>query len=90
MNRRPDLPDFVTVAECAKALHLSNRTVRRLIESGLLPAEQPNPRRGRYRVRRIDLEAYATENRIQLNQSGFEPTGSAGRYVVGLRQGKVL
>lgn len=84
------MPDFVTVAQCAEALHLSNRTVRRLIENGLLPAEQPNPRRGRYRVRRTDLEAYAVENRIRLNRSGFETAGSAGRYVVGLRQGEVL
>jgi excisionase family DNA binding protein len=83
------LADFVTVAQCAEALHLSNRTVRRLIESGLLPAEQPNPRRGRYRVRRTDLEAYAAKNRIRLN-GGFEANSFVIGSVVGLKQGQAL
>jgi excisionase family DNA binding protein len=83
------LSDFVTVAQCAEALRLSNRTVRRLIESGLLPAEQPNPRRGRYRIRGADLEAYAAKHRIQLNRSGLESNGSSVRSVFAFEQNKV-
>jgi excisionase family DNA binding protein len=89
VNKGASLSDFVTVAQCAKALHLSNRTVRRLIESGLLPAEQPNPRRGRYRIRRADLEAYAAKYRIQLNRSGLESNGSAARSGLALEENKV-
>jgi excisionase family DNA binding protein len=47
--------ELLTVAEVAKRLHISARTVNRWILDGILPAKRlPS---GRYRVRRADAEA---------------------------------
>ena len=83
------MSEFVTVAQCAEALHLSNRTVRRLIESGLLPAEQPNPKRGRYRIRGADLEAYAAKHHIRLNGNDFVSHGASGGGVIAFEASSV-
>jgi excisionase family DNA binding protein len=58
--------EFVSVTECAQALRCTDRTVRRLIQTRLLSAERFNPERGWYRIRRADLETYATQYGIQL------------------------
>jgi excisionase family DNA binding protein len=55
---------FVTVAEVADQLRVSNMTVYRLIQSGQLPAT----RVGRsYRIREEDLDRYLAE---QYTQAG--------------------
>ncbi len=48
-------PDFLTVAEVARALRVSNMTVYRLVNAGQLPAV----RVGRsYRIREEDVRRY--------------------------------
>jgi excisionase family DNA binding protein len=55
---------FVTVAEVARELRVSNMTVYRLVQSGQLPAV----RVGRsYRIRSSDFDRYLSE---QYNQAG--------------------
>jgi len=57
-------PRFVTVAEVAEELRVSNMTVYRLVQSGQIPAV----RVGRsYRIRASDLDRYLAE---QYNQAG--------------------
>jgi len=55
---------FVTVAEVAEELRVSNMTVYRLVQTGKIPAV----RVGRsYRIRSGDLDRYLSE---QYNQAG--------------------
>jgi excisionase family DNA binding protein len=57
-------PRFVTVAEVADQLRVSNMTVYRLIQSGQLPST----RVGRsYRIREEDVDRYLAE---QYNRAG--------------------
>jgi excisionase family DNA binding protein len=57
-------PRFVTVAEVARLLRVSNMTVYRLIQSGQLPAV----RVGRsYRIREADVDRYLAD---QYTQAG--------------------
>ena len=57
-------PRFVTVAEVAEELRVSNMTVYRLVQSGQIPAV----RVGRsYRIRATDFDRYLSE---QYNQAG--------------------
>jgi len=57
-------PRFVTVAEVADQLRVSNMTVYRLVQSGQLPAV----RVGRsYRIREEDLDRYLAD---QYNRAG--------------------
>ena len=51
-------PRFLTVAEVAKRLHVSEDTVRRRIASGDLPAVQFGGRRSPVRVDERELEQY--------------------------------
>lgn len=55
---------FVTVAEVARQLRVSNMTVYRLIQAGQLPAV----RVGRsYRIREVDVDRYLAD---QYTQAG--------------------
>ena len=55
MAQQPDRARFVTVAEVANQLRVSNMTVYRLIQAGSLPAV----RVGRsYRLREDDVDRY--------------------------------
>jgi excisionase family DNA binding protein len=57
-------PRFLTVAEVASELRVSNMTVYRLINSGALPAV----RIGRsFRLRQEDVDAYLSS---QMNRAG--------------------
>jgi excisionase family DNA binding protein len=67
-KRKPDISasqsGFVTVAEVAEQLRVSNMTVYRLIQSGALPAV----RVGRsYRIRAADVDRYLAD---QYTQAG--------------------
>jgi excisionase family DNA binding protein len=67
-KRKPDISasqsGFVTVAEVAEQLRVSNMTVYRLIQSGALPAV----RVGRsYRIRAVDVDRYLAD---QYTQAG--------------------
>ena len=46
--------DLLSIADVAKALHVSNKTVRRWISTGQLPADRLGDRL--IRIRREDLE----------------------------------
>jgi excisionase family DNA binding protein len=67
-KRKPDInasqSGFVTVAEVAEQLRVSNMTVYRLVQSGALPAV----RVGRsYRIHAADVDRYLAE---QYTQAG--------------------
>ena len=53
---------FVTVAEVADALRVSNMTVYRLIEAGDLPAGRVGKS---FRIREIDLDKYLADRFTQ-------------------------
>ena len=55
---------YVSVADVAQLLQLSEKTVRRWIESGRLRAIRTSPVRGRIRVARTELSAFLHENRV--------------------------
>ena len=64
VRRVPKYENFVTVAEVADRLRVSNMTVYRLIQAGQLAAV----RVGRsYRIRDVDLDRYLSD---QYTQAG--------------------
>ncbi len=60
----PDAEAFLSVAEVAQLLRLSEKTVRRWIESGRLPAIRTSPPRGRIRVAQEALQEFLAECRV--------------------------
>lgn len=54
---RPDDGEFLTIAEVASLLKLSERTIYRLAASGGLPGFKPGG--GTWRFRRADIDAWA-------------------------------
>lgn len=57
MNKQVTDPEFLTLAQAAEIFGTSARTIRRLIESGSLPAFRIGPRV--LRVRAADVRALA-------------------------------
>lgn len=49
--------DLLTLPEAARALAVSERTVRRWIKAGTLPAGRLPTRHGHFRIRRTDVAA---------------------------------
>jgi excisionase family DNA binding protein len=58
--------DTLSTADVAKLLDTSEQTVRRLIDSGVLPAVRLTDS-GWRRVYRSDLEAYANRTGVRIN-----------------------
>jgi hypothetical protein len=52
-----DLPDFLSVAQTAAALFITERAVRHRIKAGTLPATKLGPGTAAYVVKREDVEA---------------------------------
>jgi excisionase family DNA binding protein len=61
---------LVTPAEAAEALDVSERTLRRLVAEGQLPAVRV---RGRLRVRPADLDRYVVEHLERATPGGGAP-----------------
>ncbi|WP_350002558.1 helix-turn-helix domain-containing protein [Pseudarthrobacter sp. WHRI 8279] len=57
MNQRLAGPEFLTLAQAAEIVGTSERTVRRLIESGSLPAFRIGPRAVRVRIEDVRAQA---------------------------------
>ncbi|GEP33862.1 hypothetical protein NSZ01_16300 [Nocardioides szechwanensis] len=55
MNRKRDLPTYLSLEEAAEIMSLSTRTIRRRISDGTIPAYQCGRRP--IRIRLDDLEA---------------------------------
>ena len=54
-------PEWMTVAEVAEYLRVTQETVRRWIRAGSLPALELGSRRGGYRIRSSDVDRFVTE-----------------------------
>ncbi len=73
---------LVTYAEAARRLGFrSDRSVRRLVEKGLLPAVYPLQRSPRIRL--ADLEAYIVSDRKPVGRAQDVPDGIPSDYRVG-------
>jgi excisionase family DNA binding protein len=55
-QKRPDGPDFLSIAQVAKRLSVDQRTVRGLLDSGALPSYRVGV--GSRRIRVEDYEAF--------------------------------
>ncbi|HIC88501.1 MAG TPA: DNA-binding protein [Anaerolineae bacterium] len=68
------VPQWLTVAEAAEYLRVSDSTVRRYVREGLLPAARLPDKRG-IRVRRSDLETLLSpDSPLSLPQSTSTPS----------------
>jgi excisionase family DNA binding protein len=62
--------DYVGVSEAATILDLSERTLRRRIENGELPAVKLGPyARSPVRIRRDELNAYASAHALEPKET---------------------
>ncbi len=66
-NERPARSGFLTVAEVAELLRVSNMTVYRLIKSGQLSAIRVGKN---YRIRRADVDKYLTDRAVRIEDDG--------------------
>ncbi len=62
-----DTPEFLTLAETAELLRMTEHAVARLLKSGKLPAIYGGKREG-WRVRRSDLATWTTNRPPQPKQ----------------------
>ena len=61
-REKPDQPDFLTVNETARYLHLCEKQIRRLISRNELAAYRFGTA---LRIRKRDIDAYAEARRIR-------------------------
>ena len=53
------IPNLLTIKETARALHVHEKTIRRRIQSGALPATAMPGRSGKeYRIKEEDIQKY--------------------------------
>ena len=64
--------DVLTLREVASALHVSERTARRLVSAGIIRGFRAGPRQ--WRVRHSVLEAYIDAQQYLAKQRRGEPT----------------